>query len=93
MKFVNATLADRRCHGDNSTHPYGRKVQKASPPPPLPAPFNPKSNLMELFTVMKPEDKGLLESKMLRASRNLPVDAIKKETEDILAVLRNLHKK
>ena len=41
---------------------------------------------------MKPEDKTVLESRMLKASRVLPVSAIQKETEDILAILRNLHK-
>jgi hypothetical protein len=94
MKFVNGTLCDRRCRGDESHHPYGRKTEKSSPPPaPVPPPFNPNRNLQELLKVMKPESKDVFESKMLKASRILPVSEIKKETEDILAILRNLHKK
>jgi len=93
MKFVNGTLCDRRCRGDESKAPYGRKAEKLPPPPPLPAPMNLNHNLNELFKMMKPVPKELLQSKMLRASRDLPVSQIQKETEDILAVLRNLHKK
>ena len=92
MKFVNGTLCDRRCRGDESAHPYGRRPMK-TPPPPLPAPFNANLNIQELLKAMKPEPKEIFESKMLRASRELPVSEIKKETEDILAVLRSLNKK
>jgi hypothetical protein len=66
---------------------------KTPPPPPLPAPLNPHANIKELLKVMKPEPKEIFESKMLRASRELSVSEIKKETEDILAVLRSLNKK
>lgn len=93
MKFVNGTLCDRRCPGDKSDSPYGRKV-KITPPPPvaLPAPMM-DLKLQEFVKSLKPEPKEVFQSKMLRASRELPVSQIQKETEDILAVLRNLHKK
>ena len=93
MKFVNGTNAGARRRGDNSEHPYGRKIAAPAPPPVLPTPFNPNQDLKELLKVMKPEPKALLESKMLRASQNVGVEQIKRETEDILAVLRNLYKK
>ena len=94
MKFVNFANASSRPAGDSSPAPYGRKAKiGVAPSAPLPPPLNPHTNLKELFKVMKPEPKGLLESKMLRGSRVATVDEVKKETEDILAVLRNLYKK
>lgn len=94
MKFVNATNASRPRPGDNSHRPYDRKdPMKPAPPPSLPPPYNPNEHLKELLKVMKPEPKGLLESKLLRMSRTPTVDSIKKETEDILRVLASLNKK
>ena len=94
MKFVNFANASSRPAGDSSPAPYGRKASILPPSPaPLPPPISPHGHLKDLLNVMKPEPKGLLESKMLRGSRVATVDQIKKETEDILAVLRNLHKK
>jgi len=93
MKFVNFTNASARRPEDPSEHPYGRKHGKPAPPPVLPSPRNPHADLKDLFKVMKPEPKAMFESKLLRASQNLTAEQIKKETEDILAVLRNLHKK
>ena len=94
MKFVNWTNASARSASDPSPAPYGRKAPLALPSAPaLPPPRNIHQDLKELLKVMKPEPKGLLESKLLKGSRNPTTEEIRKETEDILAVLRNLHKK
>ena len=93
MKFVNFANASARRPEDQSEHPYGRKSRKPAPPPAVPPPRNINADLKDLLKVMKPEPKAMFESKLLRGSQNLTVDQIKKETEDILAVLRNLHKK
>ena len=94
MKFVNGTNAAARRYEDSSEHPYGKRKPRVEPNhilPNDPKEFDMYKHLLELK--LKPEPKAVLESKMLRASRTLPVSEIKKETEDILAVLRNLYKK
>ena len=93
MKFVNFTNASARRPEDQSENPYGRKARKAIPAPSLPPPRSTNNDLKELLKVMKPEPKAAFESKMLRASKILTEERIKNETEDILAILRNLHKK
>jgi hypothetical protein len=92
MKFVNFTNASRPRH-ERSEHPDGRKGKRPAVPAPLPAPRNLNQELKDLLKAMKPEPKGVFESKMLRASQTLTTDQIKQETEDILSVLRNLHTK
>jgi hypothetical protein len=92
MKFVNATRVDRRPPGDSTDSPYGRKVEKSPSPPALPTPYSPNGDLKLLLASLKPEPKGRLESKLIKASMMNSEEAIKKETEDILAVLRKLHK-
>ena len=93
MKFVNFTNASVRRHEDRSEHPDGRKGKKPAVPAPLPPPRNLNQELKDLLKAMKPEPKGVFESKMLRASQTLTTEQIKRETEDILSVLRNLHTK
>ena len=92
MKFMNWTNASARRPGDTSECAYGRKPFDAPASPPPPPRINVNQNLKDLLNVMKDEPKGLLQSKMLRASQVVTAEQIKKETEDILAVLRNLHK-
>ena len=94
MKFVNFANASVRRPGPASEAPYGRKEDLLPPTPAaLPPPRNINWEMKELLRVMKPEPKAMFESKLLRGSQNLTTEQIKKETEDILAVLRNLHKK
>ena len=92
MKFVNGTQAILRHYGDESHHPYGRNNKKPEPVIPKPAPQVVDPNVLAVLNAMKPDQKHILESKMLKASRVLPVSAIQKEAEDILTILRNLHK-
>ena len=94
MKFVNGTNSAARRFADDSEHPYGKREPRVQPNLTIvndPKEFNMYKHILDLK--LKPEPKSVLESKMLRASRTLPVSEIKKETEDILAVLRNLYKK
>lgn len=93
MKFVNFANASARRPEDHSEAPYGRKSRKPAPPPAVAPPRNINADLKDLLKAMKPEPKAMFESKLLRGSQAVTVDQIKKETEDILAVLRNLHKK
>ena len=95
MKFVNGTQADKRCFQDSSKCAYGRIKNASIPPPPPVVPSFPNinSDLSALFKTLTIDNKQTFESKMLKASKIQTVDSIRKETEDILAVLRNLHKK